>query len=385
MLGSGEVRLTAPFPEPLRLPPGSYGLELEFAALSYSAPEKARFQFRLEGQSPDWEDVKNRRIVRFYQVPPGDYTFRVRAANNDGVWNETDASLAFTVLPFYWQTWWFRLGTGLVLVALGGALVWSRSHKRIALALERERLSHEMQELREQLTHSSRVSTVGQLTSALAHELNQPLGAILSNAEAGEVLLEQNPPDLSEIRAILTDIRRDDERARGVIDRIRTMLKRRKVGHSLLHLSDVLREVTALIRADAQGREVQLTLEVSPDLPPVQGDRIQLQQVLLNLLLNGMDAMSEQPPETRRLLVRARSIEGQQVEVSVRDSGPGIPAQEVPRVFEPFFSTKPLGMGLGLAISRDIIEAHSGRLRAESDPGSGACFSFTLPVAKGAR
>ncbi|MCX6922786.1 MAG: ATP-binding protein, partial [Verrucomicrobia bacterium] len=379
----GELRLTAPFPQPLRLPPGSYGLELEYAALSFSAPEKARFQFMLEGHSSDWEDVQNRGIVRFYQLQPGDYIFRVRAANNDGVWNETGASLAFTVLPFFWQTGWFRLGAGLLLVALGGALVWSRVHRRIALALERERLAHEMQELREELAHSSRVSTMGHLASALAHELSQPLGAILSNAEAAELLIEQDPPDLAEIRTVLTDIRRDDERARGVIDRIRTMLKRRKVEHTQLNLGELLHEVAALVSADALRREVQLTIAVLPDLPPVRGDRVQLQQVLLNLLLNAMDAMSEQPPETRRLLVQARSIENQKVEVSVRDSGPGITVQELPSVFEPFFSTKPHGMGLGLPISRNIIEAHSGRLWAENNLGGGASFYFTLPVANG--
>ncbi len=376
-----EVRFSAPFPRPLRLPPGSYGLDFEFAALSYSAPEKVCFDYRLEGTDPDWQHVGDLRTVTFHQLPPGEYVFRVRAANNDGVWNETGASLAFTVQPFFWQTWWFRAGTALLLIALGGALVWSSSRRRVARALERESLAVEMQQLRDGLAHSSRVSTMGRLASALAHELGQPLGAILRNAEAAELLIEEEPPDLAEVRAILTDIRQDEQRAAGVIDRMRTLLKRRGVERTQQSIGDLLQEVVRLARPDALERKVSLTLEIAPDLPPVCGDRIQLQQVVLNLLLNGMDAMSHQPPETRRVIIRARRTEGQAVEVSVRDTGPGIPAESFSRVFEPFFSTKPQGMGMGLAVCRMVIEAHEGKIWAENRPDGGACFYFTVPVA----
>jgi signal transduction histidine kinase/ligand-binding sensor domain-containing protein len=378
-----EVRLIAPFREPVELPPGSYGLDIEYAVLSYTVPEKVQVQYQLAGKSPDWIVAGNRRLARFHQLPPDEYVFRVRAANNDGVWNETGASLTFKVLPFYWQTPWFRIGTALLLVGLGGLFAWSWSRRRVLLALEREKTAHEVQQLRDELAHSSRVSTMGQLASSLAHELNQPLGAILRNAEAAELLMEQNPPDLAEIRAILADIRLDDERAGGVINRMRSLLKRQKAERSQLSTGDLLQEVGALACSDALRRNVKLTVDASPGLPPVQGDRVQLQQVLLNLFLNGMDAMSEQPPERRRLIVQARQADAHRIEVSVRDFGTGISKPSLARLFEPFFSTKPHGMGLGLPISRTIIEAHQGKIWAENRPDGGACFYFTLPVAGG--
>ncbi|MCL4179397.1 MAG: hypothetical protein KJ072_16845 [Verrucomicrobia bacterium] len=374
-----EVRLTAPFEEPLRLPAGSHGLELGFAALSFSAPEKVRFQYRFDGTSPDWKEAVNGRLIRLHLLPPGEYLFRLRAANNDGVWNETGTSLAFSVLPFFWQTWWFRLGTGLLLVGSGGTLAWARSRQRVARALERERLAHETQDLRDELAHASRVSTMGLLASGLAHELGQPLGAILRNAEAAEMLMEEQPPDLEEIRAILGDIRHDDQRATGVIDRMRTLLKRRSVERTQLSMDDLLREVAALTRFNVAHCNIQLSLDVPPDLPSVSGDRVQLQQVLLNLFVNGIAAMSQQPPDRRRLNVQARKTDSTMVTVSVLDSGPGVSAESLARVFEPFYSTKPEGMGMGLAVSKTIIEAHHGKIWAENHPEGGACFSFTLP------
>ncbi len=375
-----HTELRGPFASPVVLPAGSWRIAIRYSALSLPAPEKMRFQVKLEGADRAWEEAEERRTASYYELPPREYVFRVRAANNDGVWNETGASLAFTVLPYYWQTGWFRLGTGLLLVALGGALAWSRFRRHIAIVLERERLAHEMQHLREELAHSSRVSTMGQLASSLAHELNQPLSAILRNTEAAELLIEQVPPDLAEIRAILTDIRLDDQRAGGVIDRMRALLKRQKSERTRLALDELLHEVGALARTDALRRKVQMTVEVAPGLPPVYGDRVQLQQVLLNLILNGMDAMSEEPPENRRLIVEGRQTEAQTLEVRVRDRGPGVPALSVPRLFEPFFSTKPHGMGFGLSISRTIIEAHQGKIWVENQAEGGACFAFTLPV-----
>jgi signal transduction histidine kinase/ligand-binding sensor domain-containing protein len=380
-----EVRLIAPFEAPLQLPAGSHGLELRFAALSFSAPEKVRFEYRFDGISPDWKDAGNSRLIRLHLLPSGDYVFRVRAANNDGAWNEAGTSLAFSVLPFFWQTWWFRLGTGVLLVASGGVLAWAWSRQRVARALERERLAHETQVLRDELAHASRVSTMGQLASGLAHELGQPLSAILRNAEAAEMLMDQQPADLEEIRAILGDIRQDDQRATGVIDHMRALLKRQHVERTPMSLDDLLREVVALTRFNLAQAEVQLSMDVPPDLPPVDGDRVQLQQVLLNLFVNGIAAMSQQPPERRRLVVSARNIDPRRVELSVRDFGPGVPTESLARVFEPFYSTKPEGMGMGLAVSKTIIEAHHGKIWAENHPDGGACFAFTLPTREGIR
>ena len=245
----------------------------------------------------------------------------------------------------------------------------------------RKQAEAEAQRQRAELAHVARVSTLGQLTAALAHELNQPLGAILRNAEAAELLLKSSPPDLAEIRAILADIRQDDQRAGQVIDRLRALLKRRTLELQPVHLRDLALEVATLTQADAATRRVSLLLDLPGDLPPVRGDRVHLQQVLLNLLLNGMDAMSDTSPEHRRLVVSACRHNGQAVELSVSDSGAGIPAEHLARLFEPFFTTKPHGMGMGLSIARTIIEAHSGRIWAENNASGGATFRFRLPVA----
>lgn len=244
---------------------------------------------------------------------------------------------------------------------------------------ERRLAETQAQRQRAELAHAGRMSTMGQLASALAHELNQPLGAILRNAEAAELFLRGNPPDLEEVRAILADIRKDDHRAGEVIDRMRALLKRRGLERTTVHIATLVDEVVPLIQPDAASRRVRLEVEVPRDLPAVRGDRVHLQQVLLNLMLNGMDAMSEIPAAARRLAVRARQADAGTIEVAVADAGHGVPADRLAHLAEPFVTTKPNGMGLGLPISFTIIEAHGGRLWAENSP-SGATFFFTVPV-----
>jgi len=240
----------------------------------------------------------------------------------------------------------------------------------------------ELQQLRTQLAHASRVSMLGQLAAALAHELSQPLGAILRNTEAAEIFIEQDPPDLDELRAILADIRQDDQRATGVIERLRALLKRRSFAPRALAVSgEVLEPVIALAQFDALARQVRLEIPAAPALPTVMGDPVQLQQVLLNLVLNAMDAVADRPADRRQVTVRARRHGERAVEVAVGDSGPGIAPERLGRLFEPFFTTKPTGMGIGLSISRTLIEAHGGRLWAENNAGEGATFRFTLPLA----
>jgi signal transduction histidine kinase len=183
------------------------------------------------------------------------------------------------------------------------------------------------------------------------------------------------------VRTILADIRKDDQRAGQVIDHMRTLLKRRGLERTRLNLAELVNEVVPLVHPDAMSRKVRLEIEVPRNLPPVRGDRVHLQQVLLNLILNGMDAMGEVPAEARRLIVRARQADAGTVEVAVADSGHGVPAEKLARLFEPFFTTKPNGMGLGLPISSTIIQAHGGRIWAENGP-VGATFFFTLPVSE---
>jgi two-component system, LuxR family, sensor kinase FixL len=246
-----------------------------------------------------------------------------------------------------------------------------------------KQMEQELQQKRNELTHVTRVSTMGQLASTLAHELNQPLGAILRNAEAAELFLQDPSPDFDELRAILADIRKDDQRAGAVIDRMRTMMRQREAERCRLDLNLITGDVISLVQSDADKRQVRLELDIDPVLPSVPGDRVQLQQVLINLLLNALDALEDNLPERRLVTVVARPA-GAAVEVAVSDNGPGIAADKLLRVFEPFFSSKPNGLGMGLSISRGIIEAHGGRLWAKNNEAGGATFTITLPAAAGA-
>jgi PAS domain S-box-containing protein len=256
---------------------------------------------------------------------------------------------------------------------LAGVSLDITGRKQAEQAIERQR---------NELAHVTRVSTMSQLASSLAHELNQPLGAILRNAEAGELHLESPSPDLDELRAILADIRKDDLRAGAVIDRIRALMDQRTAERRPVDLGLLAGDTLTLVRADAERRRVRLTLLAEPAIPPVQGDPVQLQQVLLNLLLNALDALGDHPSAERVVTLRVRPARAT-VEAAVSDTGPGIPANDLPRLFEPFFSTKPTGLGMGLTISRDIVVAHGGRLWAEGAQAGGATFTFSLPATGG--
>jgi two-component system, LuxR family, sensor kinase FixL len=247
---------------------------------------------------------------------------------------------------------------------------------------ERKRMEFELQQKRNELAHVTRVSTVGQLASTLAHELNQSLGAILRNAEAAELFLQDPSPDLDELRAIMVDIRRDDQRAGEVIDRMRGLMRQRQAEQRSLDLNLLTKGVIAMVQSDADKRHVRLTQDIDPTLSPVLGDRVQLQQVLINLLLNAFDALDDNQQENHLVTVSARPVNAT-VEVAVSDNGPGIAADKLLQVFEPFFSSKPSGLGMGLAISRGIIEAHGGQLWVKNNETGGATFTFSLPVVGG--
>jgi C4-dicarboxylate-specific signal transduction histidine kinase len=243
------------------------------------------------------------------------------------------------------------------------------------------RIEREARRLRDELAHVARVNTMGELSGALAHELNQPLGAILRNAEAAKIMLERPAPDIEELRAIVGDIRADDQRAAAIIERMRALLKRKSLELHAVPLQSLVHEVLALVKSDAAARRVTLDCAVPEDLPPVSADRVQVSQVLLNLLVNGIDAVSDSKAGERRVAIDARRADERTVEVTVADSGHGIAPDVLPRVFDPFVTTKAKGLGIGLAVSRTIVEAHGGRLWAQNNPQAGASFRFTLPVA----
>jgi signal transduction histidine kinase len=253
-----------------------------------------------------------------------------------------------------------------------------------ANALSRQQGELEMQRLRQELAHIGRVSAMGELTASLAHELNQPLTAILNNAQVAQRFLAAEVVDVGEMREILNDIVADDKRAAAVIRRLRLLLKKGDLEYVSLDLNEIVTEVARLVMSDAAIRNVSVRLDLAPDLPRVRGDRVQLQQVVLNLVLNGLDAMRELASGDRSLIIRTFSESAAVVGVAVRDAGPGIAEQDAQRIFEPLYTTKSDGIGMGLAITRTIVGAHGGRLRAENNADAGATFQFTLPVEKAA-
>ncbi len=224
---------------------------------------------------------------------------------------------------------------------------------------------------------------LGELSGSLAHELNQPLTAILSNAQAAQRFLAQGDGHLDEVREILGDIVEQDKHAGEVIRRLRRLLRKGEIELQPLPLSEVVGDALELMRSDLVNRGVAVTAELPADLPPAVGDRVQIQQVVLNLVANACDAMEGLEKHDRRLEVRTEANGAGSLRVSIADRGPGLTPEESERVFEPFFTTKAHGMGLGLTVCRTIVAAHGGELRASSNPEGGATFHFTVPVAAG--
>lgn len=247
---------------------------------------------------------------------------------------------------------------------------------------DRKKAESALQEQRSELAHLSRVAMLGELSGSLAHELNQPLTTILSNAQAAQRFLARPDFDRAEIGDILQDIVEADKRAGDVIRSLRALFRKGEIQLAPLDLHALARETLGLVRSDMLNRHVVADLALTDDNPLVRGDRVQIQQVLLNLILNGVEAMSETGEKQRRLnLHTERTAEG--LRVVVQDSGPGVPAELQEKIFEPFFTTKPQGLGLGLVVCRSILDAHQSALRVVSPAGAGAGFSFVLPFEKG--
>jgi len=277
--------------------------------------------------------------------------------------------------PTMWQRYRWQMAAVCALILLQGVLI-----SRLLYEHRRRRLA-EVQVGRRtaQLVHSNRFAVAGELTATIAHELNQPLGAIQINAETAETLLKSSAPDLHELREIVTDIRRDDQRAGEVLKRLRSMLRRSPFENKNFDLNEIARESIQLLAPLSSDREVDLRAFTAPTQLLVKGDSVQFQQVISNLIVNAMDAMSKTPSGERRVIVRTGRA-NDFAEVLVSDTGPGIPSDKIKEVFEPFFTTKPQGMGLGLSISRTIVEAHHGRIWAENQAGGGAVFHIRLPL-----
>jgi signal transduction histidine kinase len=275
--------------------------------------------------------------------------------------------------PTVWQrySWQIALIAAVILAQAGliSALLNAHRRRRLAELQSRQRVA--------ELVHVNRIATAGELTASIAHEINQPLGAILTNAETAQAILKSPSPDIAELDEIVGDILRDDRRAGEVIRRMRSLLKKAPFELKSLDFNALVRETVELVFAI--GRKVELVSVITPNALPVLGDHIQLQQVILNLVSNGIDAMKDTPAEKRIVSIRTSRVENY-AELSVSDRGSGIPEDKLKGVFEPFYTSKAEGMGMGLSIARTIIEAHGGQIWAENRDHGGATLKIKLPL-----
>jgi signal transduction histidine kinase len=246
---------------------------------------------------------------------------------------------------------------------------------RVRAEEERERL----RQLEADLAHINRVSLLGELTASIAHEVNQPLAGVVNNVGACLRWLAGDPPNLEKAREAVSRIGRDGKRAGEIIARIRALTRRAATPQEKLDPNQTIQEVLALVRDEATRNRVSIQTQFADDLSPVAGDRVQVQQVVLNLVMNGIEAMSSVGERARELVITTRNIEPDQVQVTVEDSGMGLDANARDKIFDPFYTTKPGGMGMGLSICRSILQSHGGRLWATAKDGPGTMFHFTLP------
>lgn len=293
--------------------------------------------------------------------------------------SESNLPLGSEVLfrePGIWEQYRLQLVSiaAIILIQTGliSGLLHERYRRRLAEVESRRRLA--------ELAHVNRYSAAGELTTSIAHELNQPLGSILTNAETAELMLKAASPNLDELREILGDIRRDNHRASEVIRRLRSMLKKAPFEVRGIDLNETVREVVGFVTALSEGRGIDLKCSFDSCRIHVSADPVQLQQVILNLLINAMDAISGAQVRKREINIAVHRS-GPHAEIKVSDTGPGLPNQDLENIFNPFFSTKPQGIGMGLAIARTIIEAHRGTISAENQAAGGAMFTIKLAVA----
>src|SRR3984885_9419420 len=478
---SGDVQSSPRLPSPVR------ELEIDYSALSLVVPEKVLFRYKLEGWEQDWQDAGTRRQAFYSNLPPRNYTFRVQACNNSGLWNEAGTSFNFSIAPAYYQTYWFRFSCFAAFVALLWALHrwrirqlkgqekrlrdvvetipamtftalsdgsstfvnkrwteytglsveqssgagWQRaihpedgvrhSEKwRISIATGQlfedearfrcaadggyrwflvrgvplrdqhrtivkwygtltdieDRKHAEL--LQADLTHASRVSTMGEMVASISHELAQPITVTTAHAKASLRWLQRDPPDVTEAQKGTEKIIEAGALASEIISRLRSLYKKAPAKRELVAMNEVVGEMDGIMGGEARGHGVSIHTDLKDDLPMTVADRVQLQQVLMNLMLNGIEAMKDTGGV---LTVKSQLGEDGQALISVSDTGVGLPTGSADEIFEAFFTTKLQGSGMGLAISRSIVESHGGRLWAASNDGRGATFHFTLPTA----
>jgi signal transduction histidine kinase len=356
---------------------GASTFDIHYVGVNLTMPESVVYKYRLDGLDETWQEAGRRSEAIYTQLRPGRYTFRVMASNGDGVWTEPVSSPAFEIAPRFYQTTWFRAAS----VAAALALFWTLSQLRLRQLQRR----HEAQnQTRQEMTHVARLATLSTMTASITHEVSQPVSGILTNANTCARMLAADPPNIEGAAETVRRTIRDAHRATEVIKRLRAMFARKPPTIENVDLNDAAREVIALSSAELRLSGSILETDFAEPLPPVRGDRVQLQQVILNLLLNAADAMIDIEGRPRTLRVQTRMHGPDRIKLLVQDSGIGLDPRSLDKVFEAFHTTKAHGLGIGLAISRSIIESHEGKLWAAANDGPGATFAFSIPSAGGA-
>jgi PAS domain S-box-containing protein len=467
------------------LPAHTSSVQISYAAVSLSDPEAIRFRYRLQETDKDWHEAAAATPVTYRNLPPGSYHFKVEASDTNGVWSGAPANMAFTIVPAFYQTNWFRL----LCVAAFLAFLWGLHQLRVQQLRGEERKLREAiesipamawiagpdgvaqfvnrrvfeytglpqsgkaeevgkiaihpedrdrivrrwgasfasgepyeqeirvrradgeyrwflsrrvalrdkrgkivkwygaaidiqdrkraEQLQADLAHTNRVSMLGELAASISHELKQPISAAVMDAQASLRWLSRDQPDLEQVRRATAAIMKDGMRAADIIDRLRSLYKKTPPQRESVDVDEIIGEMILLMRSEANEYAVSICPDLAADLPKITADRVQLQQVLMNLMLNGIESMKETGGV---LTVKTERGEDDQVLISVSDTGIGLPAGREDEIFNAFFTTKPQGSGMGLAISRSIVESHGGRLWATSHDGGGTTFHFTVPT-----
>ncbi len=388
VVGIDEVfaddRRLAPGPV-IDLPPLTGRVRVALAASSLLYPELMRFRFHIEDVDPDWVDVGPRRSVTWTPTAPGLHRIAFEARNEDGIWSTTPTVITFDVQPAWWQRTTVRAAGVLALAMIGiAAFHWrvrriERRHEERLQRVEAQRVADErVATLRAQLEHVSRVTLVGELAASLAHEVRQPIGAMVNNAEAGRRHLTQYLQRPDELEAIFTDIVSDGLRASEIVGGVRGFLRPHEVAWAPVDMSELVREMLPLVRRELMDHHVDVELALATEMPGVRAAKVQLGQVVVNLVMNACEALAG-VDGPRRVTIATSAADGR-VELAVGDNGPGPAPDVAPRMFEPFVSTKKEGLGMGLAICRSIAETHGGRLTADRPASGGFRIVLSLPA-----
>ncbi|MBL8859765.1 MAG: GHKL domain-containing protein [Planctomycetes bacterium] len=369
----------------VRVPPASRRIVFDFTTFSLTAPERVHYRYRLDGYDESWNECGPNRTASYTGLKPGRYTLRVMARNEDGVWSAVPVLVSLDIAPSWWET---NLFWGAVVFA-AIAVLYVLDRVRIGVIRRRARTLLEATEgraraeeresrLRDDLAHVGRVATAGELATSLAHEVNQPLAAIVTNAQAGRRYLAKENLDRPNMEAVLREIAEQGQRASDIIQRLREFLRKHRSDRRLIDLNQVVRDTLPLVRRELHDHRVEVRLDLDDREVRIDADPIQIQQIVVNLVHNACEAMSRN--EDLRRVELHTSCDAQTATLEIRDTGPGLAPEVVGRVFMPYVTTKATGMGLGLAICRSIVEAHGGRIHAVNSPGGGVVFRMDLPA-----